>query len=67
MWSAAQGMQFARALGLLAVVAFVLGLVVKLAELDLVLETTEWFWGGILLALSGMFFLIEASIRQSGE
>ena len=67
MWSAAQGMQFARALGLLAVVAFVLGLVVKLAELDLVLETTEWFWGGILLALSRMFFLIEASIRQSGE
>jgi hypothetical protein len=36
-------------------------------DLDLVLETTEWFWGGILLALSGMLFLIEASTRQSGE
>ena len=51
----------------MALVAFVLGLIVKLAELDLMLDTTEWFWGGILLALLGMFFLIEASIRQSGE
>ena len=67
MWSTGQGMQFARVLGLLAVAAFVMGLVVALLEETLVLETTEWFWGGIVLALSAMFFLVEVSIRQSEE